>query len=79
MANILIKHAEIITMNKQEDIIYGDIRIKADLIVEIGTGLEVKGRSLSSTPRTGRLSPASSRHIFISPRRCFAAKGMIWS
>lgn len=43
MANILIKHAEIITMNKQEDIIYGDIRIKGDLIVEIGTGLEVNG------------------------------------
>lgn len=36
MANILIKHAEIITMNKQEEIIYGDIRIKDNLIVEIG-------------------------------------------
>ncbi|KAI7252843.1 hypothetical protein KC345_g11443, partial [Hortaea werneckii] len=43
MANILIKHAEIITMNKQEDIIYGDIRIKDNLIVEIGSGLEVQG------------------------------------
>ncbi|MEK3837902.1 5'-deoxyadenosine deaminase [Paenibacillus sp. FSL R7-0128] len=46
MANILIKHAEIITMNKQEDIIYGDIRIKGDLIVEIGTGLEGNGDEL---------------------------------
>lgn len=43
MANILIKHAEIITMNKQEEIIYGDIRIKDNLIVEIGSGLEVQG------------------------------------
>lgn len=43
MANILIKHAEIITMNKQEEIIYGDIRIKGNRIVEIGSGLEVQG------------------------------------
>ena len=40
MANILIKHAEIITMNKQEEILYGDIRIKDSLIVEIGSGLQ---------------------------------------
>lgn len=44
MANILIKHAEIITMNKQEEIIYGDIRIKDNLIVEIGSGLEAQGK-----------------------------------
>ncbi|ASA23908.1 5'-deoxyadenosine deaminase [Paenibacillus donghaensis] len=39
MANILIKHAQIVTMNKQEEIITGDIRIKDDLIVEMGSGL----------------------------------------
>lgn len=43
MANILIRHAEIITMNKREDIIRGDIRIRNNLIVEIGSGLEAQG------------------------------------
>jgi 5-methylthioadenosine/S-adenosylhomocysteine deaminase len=54
MANILIKHAEIITMNKLEEIIYGDIRIKDNLIVEIGSGLEVQGDEtvIDATNRT---------------------------
>ncbi len=39
MGNILIKNAEIITMNKQEEILHGDIRIKDSLIVEIGPDL----------------------------------------
>lgn len=39
MGGILIKNAEIITMNKQEEILRGDIRIKDDLIAEIGSGL----------------------------------------
>lgn len=43
MANILIRQAEIITMNEQEEIFYGDIRIKDSLIVEIGCGLQPQG------------------------------------
>ncbi|WP_410514175.1 5'-deoxyadenosine deaminase [Paenibacillus sp. BR2-3] len=43
MGNILIKNAEIVTMNKQEEIIQGDIRIKDSLIVEIGSGLTPQG------------------------------------
>ncbi|MFD1772630.1 5'-deoxyadenosine deaminase [Paenibacillus rhizophilus] len=39
MGGILIKNAELITMNKREEILRGDIRIKDDLIVEIGSGL----------------------------------------
>ncbi|MFC3748089.1 5'-deoxyadenosine deaminase [Paenibacillus sp. GCM10012306] len=39
MADILIRNAEIVTMNSSEDIITGDIRIKGSLIVEIGSGL----------------------------------------
>ncbi|AIQ14204.1 5'-deoxyadenosine deaminase [Paenibacillus durus] len=40
MSSILIKNAELITMNKQEEILRGsDIRIKDDLITEIGSGL----------------------------------------
>ncbi|WP_025692265.1 5'-deoxyadenosine deaminase [Paenibacillus zanthoxyli] len=40
MSGILIKNAELITMNKQEEILRGsDIRIKDDLITEIGSGL----------------------------------------
>ncbi|MDT3428374.1 cytosine/adenosine deaminase-related metal-dependent hydrolase [Paenibacillus forsythiae] len=40
MSGILIKNAELITMNKQEEILRGgDIRIKDDLITEIGRGL----------------------------------------
>ncbi|QWU15240.1 Cytosine/adenosine deaminase [Paenibacillus sophorae] len=39
MSGILIKNAELITMNKQEEILRGDIRIKDDLIAEIGSGL----------------------------------------
>ncbi|WP_150269702.1 5'-deoxyadenosine deaminase [Paenibacillus tepidiphilus] len=40
MANILIKDAEIITMNGKEEIVYGDIRIRDSLITEIGSGLQ---------------------------------------
>ncbi|WP_151736654.1 5'-deoxyadenosine deaminase [Paenibacillus tengchongensis] len=40
MANILIKDAEIITMNGKEEIVYGDIRIRENLITEIGSGLQ---------------------------------------
>ncbi|WP_339319058.1 5'-deoxyadenosine deaminase [Paenibacillus sp. FSL R10-2734] len=39
MGTILIKNAEIITMNKREEMIVGDVRIKDSIIVEIGTGL----------------------------------------
>ncbi|BCG60676.1 5'-deoxyadenosine deaminase [Paenibacillus sp. URB8-2] len=39
MGGILIKNAELITMNKREEILRGDIRIKDDLIAEIGSGL----------------------------------------
>ncbi|MFF2018759.1 5'-deoxyadenosine deaminase [Paenibacillus sp. NPDC058177] len=39
MADILIRNAEIVTMNSSEDIITGDIRIKGSLIAEIGSGL----------------------------------------
>lgn len=39
MANLLLKNAQIITMNANEDIIQGDIRIKGSLIAEIGKGL----------------------------------------
>lgn len=54
MANILIRHAEIITMNKQEDIIHGDIRIRDNLIVEIGSVLEPQGdeRVIDAANRT---------------------------
>lgn len=54
MANILIKNAEIITMNKQEEIFHGDIRIKDSLIVEIGSGLTAQGdeRVIDATNRT---------------------------
>lgn len=54
MGIILIKNAEIITMNKQEGIIVGDVRIKDDLIVEIGTGLIPQGdeKVIDATNRT---------------------------
>lgn len=39
MANLLLKNAQIVTMNANEDIIQGDIRIKGSLIAEIGKGL----------------------------------------
>jgi 5-methylthioadenosine/S-adenosylhomocysteine deaminase len=39
MGNILIKNAEIVTMNKLEEIFTGDIRIKDNIIIEIGSGL----------------------------------------
>lgn len=40
MTSILIKHAQIITMNKKEEIIHGDLYIEDDLIKEIGTDLD---------------------------------------
>lgn len=54
MVNILIKNAEIITMNKQEAIIHGDIRIQNNLITEIGSGLAAQGgeRVIDATNRT---------------------------
>ncbi|AIQ37664.1 N-ethylammeline chlorohydrolase [Paenibacillus sp. FSL R5-0345] len=54
MGNILIKNAEIITMNKQEDMLVGDVRIKDDIIVEIGTDLIPKGdeKVINATNRT---------------------------
>ncbi|MBT2292022.1 5'-deoxyadenosine deaminase [Paenibacillus albidus] len=54
MGNLLIKNAEIITMNQREEIITGDIRIKDTLIVEIGSGLMPRGdeRVIDATNRT---------------------------
>lgn len=54
MGNILIKNAEIITMNKQEDMLVGDVRIKDDIIVEIGSDLNPKGdeKVIDATNRT---------------------------
>ncbi|MNO64392.1 5-methylthioadenosine/S-adenosylhomocysteine deaminase [compost metagenome] len=54
MGNLVIKNAEIITMNKQEEIIRGDVRIKDHLIVEIGTGLIPQGdeKVIDATNRT---------------------------
>ncbi|MNM16480.1 5-methylthioadenosine/S-adenosylhomocysteine deaminase [compost metagenome] len=39
MSGILIKNAQIVTMNEREEILHGDIRIKDDRIAEIGAGL----------------------------------------
>ncbi|MBY9078675.1 5'-deoxyadenosine deaminase [Paenibacillus sp. HN-1] len=39
MSGILIKNAQIVTMNEREEILHGDIRIKDDRITEIGAGL----------------------------------------
>lgn len=36
MSSLLIKNAEIITMNAQEEILLGDIYIENDRIIEIG-------------------------------------------
>ncbi|GGF59912.1 5-methylthioadenosine/S-adenosylhomocysteine deaminase [Paenibacillus albidus] len=54
LGNLLIKNAEIITMNQREEIITGDIRIKDTLIVEIGSGLMPHGdeRVIDATNRT---------------------------
>lgn len=54
MGNILIKNAEIVTMNQQEEIIHGDIRIKDSVIAEIGTGLLLQGdeKLIDATNRT---------------------------
>lgn len=39
MSGILIKNAQIVTMNEREEILHGDIRIKDERIAEIGAGL----------------------------------------
>jgi cytosine/adenosine deaminase-related metal-dependent hydrolase len=54
MGNPVIKNAEIITMNKQEEIIRVDVRIKDNLIVEIGTDLIPQGdeKVIDATNRT---------------------------
>lgn len=79
MGNILIKNAEIITMNKQEEIIVGDVRINDDLIVEIGTGLIPQGdeKVIDATNRT--LIPGFVQtHIHLC-QTLFRGKEMIWS
>lgn len=53
MSGILIKNAELITMNKSEDIVRGDIRIKGDLIAEIGSAL-APGEGETVIDATGR-------------------------
>ncbi|MBB3112311.1 cytosine/adenosine deaminase-related metal-dependent hydrolase [Paenibacillus phyllosphaerae] len=54
MASILIKNAEIITMNQSEEIIYGDILIQDDRIAAIGPDLnpEQVDRVIDATNRT---------------------------
>ena len=54
MRNILIKNAEIITMNSLEEIIRGDIRIRDGIIIEIGSGLAHQGNEklIDATNRT---------------------------
>lgn len=37
---LLIKNAQIITMNKQDDIFHGDVLIEGERIKEIGTNLQ---------------------------------------
>ncbi|MFD1360446.1 5'-deoxyadenosine deaminase [Lentibacillus salinarum] len=39
MSSILIKNAQIITMNPQEEIIYGDLYIEDDIIIKVGGDL----------------------------------------
>ncbi|AJY74586.1 5'-deoxyadenosine deaminase [Paenibacillus beijingensis] len=54
MTKLLIRNAQIVTMNALEDIIQGDIRIEDDRIVEIGPELEPAGdeQILDATGRT---------------------------
>lgn len=40
MGNMLIKNAQIVTMNQAEEIITGDIYIEGNIIKEIGENLE---------------------------------------
>jgi 5-methylthioadenosine/S-adenosylhomocysteine deaminase len=53
MNSILIKNTEIVTMNAQEEIIFGDIFIEDDRIVEVGPNLSyVANKVIDATGRT---------------------------
>lgn len=53
MGSILIKNAEIVTMNDQEEIIFGDIYIEDDRIVEVGENLShIADKVIDATGRT---------------------------
>lgn len=54
MQHILIKNAEIITMNEKNDIVYGDLYIVGDRIAAIGKGLspEKVDKVIDGTNRT---------------------------
>jgi 5-methylthioadenosine/S-adenosylhomocysteine deaminase len=55
MKSLLIKNAELITMNKQEEVFTGDIYIKGDTIKDIGKNLHY--------PKADRIIDASGRVI----------------
>lgn len=53
MSSILIKNAEIVTMNAHEEILFGDIYIENDRIVEVGPNLtHVASKVIDATGRT---------------------------
>jgi 5-methylthioadenosine/S-adenosylhomocysteine deaminase len=53
MSSILIKNAEIVTMNAQEEIIFGDIYIEDDKITEVGQNLSrIANKVIDATGRT---------------------------
>lgn len=43
MSQLLIKNAEIVTVNKENDIIHGDVLIEDDRIIQIDTGISEHG------------------------------------
>ncbi|WP_312094771.1 5'-deoxyadenosine deaminase [Niallia sp.] len=54
MGNLLIKNAQIVTMNQAEEIVTGDIYIEGNIIKEIGTNIQKKqvDKILDATNRT---------------------------
>ncbi len=81
MKDILIKNAEIITMNDEMEIVYGDILIQDGCIAALGKDIQASDpgqtRIIDGTGKT--VLPGLSKRIFIYARRFFGARPTIWN
>lgn len=65
MSSILIKNAEIITMNAQEEILHGDIYIVGDRIIDIGENLSYSANKIIDATRRTIIPGFIQTHIHL--------------
>ena len=79
MTTILIKDAQIVTMNRDGDILTGDILIENDRITAIGPDLNPAQADKIIDAKNRTVIPGFIQTHIHFVRRCSVVKGTIWS